>query len=138
MSYRELAVADGGLELYALGGMEIYENVAAMTAPKYAEAAAKRPRDDGSLTLGNNMVARMQAAGNTEGISRWPSRCLAGLGIRRTPWPSRCACRSILDAKDYAQGGVELAPEAAEAQPPEEDKSLVYLMLRCGLQRPAR
>ena len=123
MSYCELAVADGDLELYAKG-MEIYENVAAMTAPKYAEAAAKAREMMGLYT--NNMVARMQAAGNTEGILAMAESMLAK--NPQNPVALKVRVQVYSDAKDYAKV-IELAPEAAEAQPAEEDKSLVYLML---------
>ena len=123
MRYCELAVADGDLELYAKG-MEIYENVAAMTAPKYAEAAAKAREMMGLYT--NNMVARMQAAGNTEGILAMAESMLAK--NPQNPVALKVRVQVYSDAKDYAKV-IELAPEAAEAQPAEEDKSLVYLML---------
>ena len=123
MSYCELAVAEGDLELYAKG-MEIYENVAAMTAPKYAEAAAKAREMMGLYT--NNMVARMQAAGNTEGILAMAESMLAK--NPQNPVALKVRVQVYSDAKDYAKV-IELAPEAAEAQPAEEDKSLVYLML---------
>ena len=65
MSYCEMFMASGDMAQYEKG-MDVYEAVAAKTHPKYAEDAAKARE---MITLyTNNMVAKLQAAGDNDGI----------------------------------------------------------------------
>ena len=74
MSYCELAVANNDMAQYEKG-MEVYENVAAMKGPKYDEDAAKAVEMMALYT--NNMVAKMQQAGDTDGIIAMADALLA-------------------------------------------------------------
>lgn len=123
MSYCELAMANDDMAQYEKG-MDIYEDVAALTAPKYAEDAAKAQEMMNLYT--NNMVAKMQAAGNTDGILTMADAMLAKNPANAVAQKVRV--QAYADKKDYARV-IELAPEAAEMQPDAEDKSLVYLLL---------
>ena len=74
MSYCEMAMSSGDMSQYEKG-MEIYEAVAAKTHPKYAEDAAKAKEDMALYT--NNMVAKMQAANDFDGIIAMADALLA-------------------------------------------------------------
>ena len=74
MSYCEMAMSSGDMSQYEKG-MEIYEAVAAKTHPKYAEDAAKAKEDMALYT--NNMVAKMQAANDFDGIIKMADDLLA-------------------------------------------------------------
>lgn len=123
MSYCELAMVDGAMAQYEKG-MEVYENVAAQTAPKAAEDVVKAKE---MMTLyTNNMVAKMQAAGNTDGIiamtetmlEKNPENALA----------QKVRVQAYADKKNYTKV-IELGEAAAEAQAAAEDKSYIYLWL---------
>ena len=105
MSYCEMAMSSGDMSQYEKG-MEIYEAVAAKTHPKYAEDAAKAKEDMALYT--NNMVAKMQAANDFDGIIKMADDLLA--------------------KKDYAKV-IELGQAAADVQTDPADKSLMYYLL---------
>ncbi|MEG1611982.1 MAG: hypothetical protein RRZ83_04430 [Alistipes sp.] len=123
MSYSELAMVSDDMSQYEKG-MDIYEHVAAMKDAQYAAAAAKATE---MMTLyTNNMVAKMQKAGNTAGI-------LAMVDAMLTKNPANAVAQKVRvqaysDKKDYAKV-IELAGAAAEAQTAADDKSFIYLQL---------
>lgn len=123
MSYCELAVANNDMNQYGKG-MEVYENVASMKAPKYAEAAAKAEEMMALYT--NNMVAKMQQAGDTEGILSMAEALLSENPAN--PIAHKVRLQAYADKKDYTKV-IELGEEAASVQPNDEDKGYVYLAL---------
>lgn len=123
MSYSEMAVANNDMDLYKKG-MEVYENVAAMRAPKYAEDAAKAQEMMALYT--NNMVAKMQQAGDNDGIIAMADALLAQNPAN--PTAHKVRLQAYADKKDYAKV-IELGEEAASVQPNEEDKGYIYLAL---------
>ena len=74
MSYCEMAMSSGDMAQYEKG-MEVYEAIAAKTHPKYAEDVAKAKEDMALYT--NNMVAKMQAANDFDGIIKMADDLLA-------------------------------------------------------------
>ena len=123
MSYCELAVANNDMAQYEKG-MEVYENVAAMKGPKYDEDAAKAVEMMALYT--NNMVAKMQQAGDTDGIIAMADALLAKNPVN--PTAQKVRLQAYADKKDYAKV-IELGEEAAAAQTNDEDKGYVYLAL---------
>ena len=123
MSYCELAVANNDMAQYEKG-MEVYENVAAMKGPKYDEDAAKAVEMMALYT--NNMVAKMQQAGDTDGIIAMADALLAKNPVN--PTAQKVRLQAYADKKDYAKVN-ELGEEAAAAQTNDEDKGYVYLAL---------
>lgn len=123
MSYCEMFMASGNMEDYEKG-MAIYEAIAAKTHPKYADDVAKAKE---MMTLyTNNMVAKLQAANDFDGIiaaadkmlETNPENALA-LNVRLQAYANK---------KDYAKV-IELGEAAAAAQTDEADKSLMYYLL---------
>lgn len=123
MSYCEMFMASGNMEDYEKG-MDIYEAIAAKTHPKYADDVAKAKE---MMTLyTNNMVAKLQAANDFDGIiaaadkmlETNPENALA-LNVRLQAYANK---------KDYAKV-IELGEAAAAAQTDEADKSLMYYLL---------
>lgn len=123
MSYSELAVAENDMTLYEKG-MEVYENVAAMKAPKYAQDAAKAQEMMALYT--NNMVAKMQQAGDNDGIIAMADTLLAQNPAN--PIAHKVRLQAYADKKDFTKV-IELGEEAASVQPDEEDKGYIYLAL---------
>ncbi len=123
MSYCELAVANNDMTQYEKG-MEVYENVAAMKGPKYEEAAANAVKMMALYT--NNMVAKMQQAGDTDGIIAMADALLAKNPVN--PTAHKVRLQAYADKKDFAKV-IELGEEAAAAQTEDEDKGYVYLAL---------
>ena len=95
-------------------GMAIYEDIAALTNPKYEDAVAKANE---MMTLyTNNEVAKLQANNDYDGIN--PASAVAHK-VRLQAYSSK---------QDFAKV-IELGEEAAAAQTDPEDKSLMYLTL---------
>ncbi|MEG0498760.1 MAG: hypothetical protein RSB29_05935 [Alistipes sp.] len=123
MSYSELAMANDDMSQYEKG-MDIYESVAAMKEPQFTAVASKATE---MMTLyTNNMVAKMQKAGNTAGIIAMADAMLAKNPANAVAQKVRVQAYS--DKKDYAKV-IELGSAAAEAQTAADDKSFIYLQL---------
>lgn len=123
MSYCEMAMANNDMGQYEKG-MEVYENVASMKGPKYDEDAAKARE---MMTLyTNNMVAKMQQAGDNDGIIAMADALL--VKNPANPVALKVRLQAYADKKDYAKV-IELGEEAAAAQTSEEDRGYVYLAL---------
>ncbi len=105
-------------------GMDVYNAICAMPATKYAEAIAEAQKMKAQYT--NNEVAKLQAAGNNDGVIAMAENILA------TDPTSALAEKIRLNAysakKDYAKV-IELGEAAAAAQTDAEDKSDVYFVL---------
>ena len=105
-------------------GMDIYDNICALNAEKYAAAIAKAKEMKTLYT--NNEVARLQTAGDNDAIVAMAEKMLA------TDPTSALAEKIRLQAyngkKDYAKV-IALGDTAAAAQSTEEDKSAVYYMI---------
>ncbi len=123
MSYCELAMANNDMAQYEKG-MEVYENVAAMKGPKY-DADAAKAREQMALYT-NNMVAKLQQAGDSDGIIAMADALLIKNPVN--PVAQRVRVQAYFDKQAYAKV-VELAGEAAAAQTTDEDRSLVYHLL---------
>lgn len=123
MSYCELFMSSGNIGEYEKG-MDIYEAIASKTHPKYADDVAKAKE---MMTLyTNNMVAKLQAANDFDGIIAAADKMLAtnpenalALNVRLQAYANK---------KDYAKV-IELGEAAAAAQTDEADKSLMYYLL---------
>lgn len=123
LSYCEMFMATGNMEDYEKG-MDIYEAIAAKTHPKYADDVAKA-KEMGTLYT-NNMVAKLQAANDFDGIiaatdtmlEKNPENALA-LNVRLQAYANK---------KDYNKV-LELGEAAAAAQTDEGDKSLMYYLM---------
>lgn len=105
-------------------GMDIYENIASKTHPKYAGDVETAKKMMALYT--NNKVATMQQAGDFDGII-----ALADAQLEKNPASAlfqKVRLQAYLDKKDYAKV-IELGEAAAEAQTDAEDKSLVYYQL---------
>ena len=74
----------------------------------------------------NNMVAKMQQAGDTDGIIAMADALLAKNPVN--PTAQKVRLQAYADKKDYAKV-IELGEEAAAAQTNDEDKGYVYLAL---------
>ena len=123
MSYCEMAMSSGDMSQYEKG-MEIYEAVAAKTHPKYAEDAAKAKEDMALYT--NNMVAKMQAANDFDGIIKMADDLLAK--NPQSALAQNVRLQAYANKKDYAKV-IELGQAAADAQTDPADKSLMYYLL---------
>ena len=99
MSYCEMAMSSGDMSQYEKG-MEIYEAVAAKTHPKYAEDAAKAKEDMALYT--NNMVAKMQAANDFDGIIKMADDLLAKNPQKRTG--AKCPPAGLCQQEGLCQG----------------------------------
>lgn len=123
MSYSELALSNHDLEMFRKG-MEVYENVASLDNPKFAEDAAKAKEMIGVYT--NNMVATMQQAGNNDAVIAMADQMLADNPSNGLAHKIRL--QALFSKKDYA-GVVASAEMAAAAQQSDEDRSDVYFIL---------
>lgn len=123
MSYCEMAMNSGNMAQYEKG-MDIYEAVAAKTHPRYAEDVAKAKKDIALYT--NNMVAKMQAAGDQDGIIKMADELLAKNPENALAQSVRLQAYS--DKKDNAKV-IELGQAAADAQTEAADKSQMYYLL---------
>ena len=118
-----LAMSSGDMSQYEKG-MEIYEAVAAKTHPKYAEDAAKAKEDMALYT--NNMVAKMQAANDFDGIIKMADDLLAK--NPQSALAQNVRLQAYANKKDYAKV-IELGQAAADVQTDPADKSLMYYLL---------
>lgn len=105
-------------------GMRIFESVAAMTHPKYADDVQKAKELMALYT--NNEVARLQAAGDYDGIIAMADRLLAENA--ESALAQKIRLQAYLGKKDYAKV-IDLADAAAAAQTDEEDRSDIYFTL---------
>ena len=123
MSYCEMFMASGDMAQYEKG-MDVYEAVAAKTHPKYAEDAAKARE---MITLyTNNMVAKLQAAGDNDGIIAAADKMLEK--NPESALAQNIRLQAYAGKKDYAKV-IELGEAAAAAQTEAADKSLMYYLL---------
>ena len=99
-------------------GMRIFESVAAMTHPKYADDVQKAKELMALYT--NNEVARLQAAGDYDGIIAMADRLLAENA--ESALAQKIRLQAYFGKKDYAKV-IDLADAAAAAQTDEEDRS---------------
>ena len=123
MSYCEMAMNSGDMAQYEKG-MEVYEAIAAKTHPKYADDAAKAIADMALYT--NNMVAKMQAANDLDGIIKMADELLAK--NPENALAQNVRLQAYADKKDYAKV-IELGQAAADAQTDVADKSQMYYLL---------
>ena len=105
-------------------GMEIYRNICNMPADKYAEAIAKAKENMALYT--NNEVAKMQAAGDNDGIIAMADNMLAA--DPASALAEKIRIQAYNNKKDYAKV-IELGETAAAAQTDEDDRSDVYFIL---------
>lgn len=132
MSYSELALANKDLELYRKG-MEVYENIAALDNPKFAEDVAKAKEMIGIYT--NNMVAVMQQAGNNDAVIAMADEMLAANPSNALAQKIRL--QALFSKKDYA-GVIASAEAAASAQQNEEDRTDMYFILGAAYNAQAK
>ncbi|MEG2065112.1 MAG: hypothetical protein RRY23_08245 [Alistipes sp.] len=105
-------------------GMDIYEDVASKTNPKFATDAAKAKE---MMTLyTNNEVAKLQAANNFDGIITMADAMLAKNATNAVAQKVRL--QAYASKKDFAKV-IELGEATAAAQSDADDKSVVYLTL---------
>lgn len=105
-------------------GMDVYEDIAALTNPKYADAVDKARE---MMTLyTNNEVARLQAANDYDGILAMTDALLAKHPANALAQKVRV--QAYASKKDYNKV-IETAPAAAEAQTEPDDASTVYYLL---------
>lgn len=123
MSYSEMAMNSGDMSLYEKG-MEVYEAVAAKTHPKYAEDVEKAK--EGMALYTNNMVAKMQAANDLDGIITMADGLLAK--NPESALAQNVRLQAYANKKDYGKV-IELGEAAAAAQADASDKSLMYYLL---------
>ena len=105
-------------------GMRIFESVAAMIHPKYADDVQKARELMALYT--NNEVARLQAAGDYDGIIAMADRLLAENA--ESALAQKIRLQAYFGKKDYAKV-IDLADAAAAAQTDEEDRSDIYFTL---------
>lgn len=105
-------------------GMEIYRNICNMPADKYAEAIAKAK--DNMALYTNNEVAKMQAAGDNDGIIAMADSMLAT--DPASALAEKIRIQAYSNKKDYAKV-IELGETAAMAQATDDDRSDVYFIL---------
>lgn len=105
-------------------GMQIFESVAAMTHPKYAQDVEQAKELMALYT--NNRVAKLQAEGDYDGIIAMADQLLAENAGNALAHKIRL--QAYFAKKDYARV-IELAEAAAAAQADEEDRSDVYFTL---------
>ena len=104
--------------------MEIYRNICNMPADKYAEAIAKAKENMALYT--NNEVAKMQAAGDNDGIIAMADNMLAS--DPASALAEKIRIQAYNNKKDYAKV-IELGETAAAAQTDDDDRSDVYFIL---------
>lgn len=105
-------------------GMRIFESVAAMTHPKYADDVQKAEELMALYT--NNRVAKLQAAGDYDGIIAMADELLAENAGNALAQKIRL--QAYFGKKDYAKV-IELAEPAAAVQTDEGDRSDIYFTL---------
>lgn len=105
-------------------GMEIYEEIAAKTHPKYAEDAAQAKKMIALYT--NNQVAKMQAANDFDGMLTMAESMLEKNA--QSPIAHNVRLQALTAKKDYAKV-IEYGPAAVEAQDNEEDKSYINFLV---------
>ncbi len=105
-------------------GMEVYRNICNMPAEKYAEEIAKAKENMSLYT--NNEVAKMQAAGDNDGIIAMAEKMLAS--DPASALAEKIRIQAYNNKKDYAKV-IELGETAAMAQTDDDDRSDVYFIL---------
>lgn len=105
-------------------GMEVYEDIASLDNPKYAEDVKKANE---MMTLyTNNEVAKLQGANDFDGIITIADELLAKNAV--VGLAQKVRLQAYASKKDYAKV-IELGEQAAAAQTDAEDKSLMYYTL---------
>ena len=105
-------------------GMDICNNICGMNASKYAEAIAEAKEKMAMYT--NNEVARLQQAGDQDGIIAMAESMLAA--DPTSALAEKIRLQAYNNKKDYAKV-IELGEAAALAQTTEEDQSDVYFII---------
>lgn len=105
-------------------GMDIYDNICAMNAEKYAAAIAVAKEKKALYT--NNEVARLQQAGDHDAIIAMAEKMLAA--DPASALAEKIRLQAYSNKKDYAKV-IALGDTAALAQTSDEDKSAVYYMI---------
>lgn len=105
-------------------GMEIYEAIAGKTHPKYAADAAKAKADMALYT--NNQVAKMQAAGDFDGLVKMAEDMLAKNANSAIAHNVRL---QAFTGKKMYDKVIEYGEAAAAAQTTDEDKSLMHFLV---------
>lgn len=105
-------------------GMEVYEDIASLTNPKYEEAV--KQANEMMTLYTNNEVAKLQGANDFDGIIAMADELLAKNAVVGLAQKARLQAYS--SKKDYTKV-IELGEEAAAAQVDPEDKSLMYYTL---------
>lgn len=116
MSYCELGEYENG--------MEIYNNICALPADKYADAIAKANEMKALYT--NNEVAKLQGAGDNDAIIAMAEKMLAA--DPASALAEKIRLQAYNNKKDYAKV-IELGESAALAQTDEDSRSDVYFIL---------
>lgn len=123
MSYCEVFMNTGDMSMYEKG-MDIFEDVAGRTNPKYAAAAEKAKENIALYT--NNMVAKLQLAKDFDGIISAADALLAKNSANALAHKVRL--QAYDSKKDYNKV-IELGQAAADVQTDDEDKSLMYYII---------
>ena len=105
-------------------GMDVCNNICGMNASKYAEAIAEAKEKMAMYT--NNEVARLQQAGDQDGIIAMAESMLAA--DPTSALAEKIRLQAYNNKKDYAKV-IELGEAAALAQTTEEDQSDVYFII---------
>ena len=105
-------------------GMDVYRNVAAMDAGKYADAVAKANEMMALYT--NNEVARLQGANDYDGIVAMAERMLEADPADALAYKVRLQAYNGMKNYDKV---IELGEETAAAQVTDEGRSDVYFIL---------
>lgn len=105
-------------------GMDICNNICGMNASKYAEVIAEAKEKMAMYT--NNEVARLQQAGDQDGIIAMAESMLAA--DPTSALAEKIRLQAYNNKKDYAKV-IELGEAAALAQTTEEDQSDVYFII---------
>ena len=105
-------------------GMDVCNNICGMNASKYAEAIAEAKEKMAMYT--NNEVARLQQAGDQDGIIAMAESMLAA--DPASALAEKIRLQAYNNKKDYAKV-IELGEAAALAQTTEEDQSDVYFII---------
>ena len=105
-------------------GMDVCNNICGMNASKYAEAIAEAKEKMAMYT--NNEVARLQQAGDQDGIIAMAESMLAA--DPTSALAEKIRLQAYNNKKDYAKV-IELGEAAALAQTTEEGQSDVYFII---------
>ena len=105
-------------------GMDVCNNICGMNASKYAEAIAEAKEKMAMYT--NNEVARLQQAGDQDGIIAMAESMLAA--DPASALAEKIRLQAYNNKKDYAKV-IELGETAALAQTTEEGQSDVYFII---------